>query len=357
MSDPTTPRSNTAPAGDVGRAPPRTPDTLASAHARFARAALAIYIATAAVAFALLLVALVTDMGNEEDQTRKRLALETDVLAHSLGQRLGLLGDELRRLSERAEVDLGDQDLAPEKSLLRLSHERSAFFNVGVAILDRRGEITLSEPPDFLAHGVSFARERWFGSVQKGPASRIVPVQPDRADSVLYVVSPLNKGGNFTGALLGAVDLARGQALAPENASSRSIRVVATTDGEVVYPPSRRCSRRSRRGAGSSRGSRASRSRRPSSSRASPPSWPHRPSPGASSCGCPSATRATCSARPDRACARGSSPAWAWPSRRLCSSSCSCGARSRSSARARRRRCGRSACASSARPPTRSRTR
>jgi signal transduction histidine kinase len=221
----------------AGALRPHAPNTLAAAHARFARAALAIYLATAAVSVALLLVALVTDMGNEEDQTRKRLGLETDVLAHSLGQRLGLLGDELRRLSERSEVDLRDQDLAPEKSLLQLSHERSAFFNVGVAILDKRGEVTLSEPPDFLAHSVSFAGEKWFGGVQQSPVSRIVPVQPDRPDSVLYVVSPLMKGQEFTGALLGAIDLARGQPLTPQKSSSKLFTVVATTDGEVVYPP------------------------------------------------------------------------------------------------------------------------
>src|SRR5262249_49392589 len=55
--------------------------------------------------------------------------------------------------------------------------------------------------------------------------------------SVLYVVSPLNQGQEFTGALLGAIDLARGQPLAPDGPTSRILVVVATTDGEVVYPP------------------------------------------------------------------------------------------------------------------------
>ncbi len=64
-----------------------------------------------------------------------------------------------------------------------------------------------------------------------------MPVQPDRPDSLLYVVSPLIKGEEFTGALLGAIDLARGQPLASERPSSRVLTVVATTLGEVVYPP------------------------------------------------------------------------------------------------------------------------
>lgn len=217
--------------------PAQSADTLAAAHARFARAALGIYLATAAVSVGLLVAALVTDKAHDEEQIREQLLLQTDVRAHSLSQRLGLLGDELRRLSQRSEVDLFDQDLSPEKSLLQISHERSAFFNVGVAILDRKGEVVWSEPGDFLSRGASFAQESWFGSVQEGRAFRIVPVQPDKPDSILYVVSPLVKGGAFTGALLGAVDLARGQPLAPEKPSSRVLTVVATTSGEVVYPP------------------------------------------------------------------------------------------------------------------------
>jgi two-component system C4-dicarboxylate transport sensor histidine kinase DctB len=211
------------------------PNALAAAHARFARAALVIYLATAAVSVALLLVALLTDRAHDEDQTREQLLLETDVRAHSLGQRLDLLVSELRRLSQRSEVDLRDQDLAPEKSLLRLSHERSTFFNVGVAILDKKGEVVWSEPAAFLSSGVSFAGEKWFGSVRRSRVFSVVPVQPDRPDSILYVVSPLVKNQEFTGALLGAVDLARG---APLSAASNADLVIATHDGTVVYPPS-----------------------------------------------------------------------------------------------------------------------
>src|SRR5262249_5189348 len=135
------------------------------------------------------------------------------------------------------EVDLRDQDLSPEKSLLQLSHERSTFFNVGVAIIDKKGDVVWSEPAAFLAHGVSFAQEPWFGTVQESRAFRIVPVQPDRPDSVLYVVPPRVRGQEFPGALVGAVDLARGGAIAADKPTSKAITVVAAADGEVVYPP------------------------------------------------------------------------------------------------------------------------
>jgi two-component system C4-dicarboxylate transport sensor histidine kinase DctB len=212
------------------------PNALAAAHARFARAALAIYLATAFVSVALLLFAVITDRAHDEDQTCEQLLLETDVRAHSLSQRLDLLVNELRRLSQRSEVDLRDQDLAPEKSLLTLSHEQSTFFNVGVAILDRKGDAIWSEPA-FLSRGARFGAEKWFGSVRKSRAFRIVPVQPDRPDAMLYVVSPLVRNQEFMGALLGAVDLARGSPSSIGDAPANKAKLLLVTrDGAVVYP-------------------------------------------------------------------------------------------------------------------------
>jgi signal transduction histidine kinase len=222
--------------GTLGAEGEKVPNALAVAHSRFARAALAIYLATALVAVGLLILALVTDKTHEENQTCEKILLETHVRAHSLSQHLGLLVDELRRLSLRSEVDLFDENLAPEKSLLQLSHERSTFFNLGVVILDQQGLVVWSEPEAFLARGVSFGGETWFHNVRRSRAFRIVPVQPDRPDSVLYVVSPLVKNQEFVGALLGAVDLARGDALLPK-AAAKGLTVLATREGTVVYPP------------------------------------------------------------------------------------------------------------------------
>lgn len=218
---------------------PSRSNALAVAHARFARAALGIYLAAAAVSVALLVGMLISDKAHHEDQISERLLLETDLRAHALGQRLDLLVNELRRLSLRSEVNLRDQELSPDESLLQISHERSAFFNVGVAILDKKGDVVSSVPQGFLGHDRNFGAERWFGSVRRRRAFRIVPVRPTEPGSVLYVVSPLLRNQEFRGALLGAVDLAAARALplsgqAPVN---KALTVVATRDGTVVYPP------------------------------------------------------------------------------------------------------------------------
>ena len=214
-------------------------DSLAAAHARFARAALLIYLGATVVAITLLIAALVTDKAHEEDQTSERLLLETDVRADSLGHHLGLLVEELRRLGLRSEVDLLDQNLGPEKSLLQLSHERSTFFNLGIAILDSTGIVLWTEPRDFMPDGASLASEKWFAGVRYSQMRSIVPVQPDRPDALLYVVSPIVRGGEFAGALLGGVDLARGESLSEKLQASGTdvLTVLATPDGAIIYPP------------------------------------------------------------------------------------------------------------------------
>lgn len=212
-----------------------TTDRLAEAHARFGRATLLTFLGAAFVAVSLLVAALLTDKAHEEEQIRERLVLETDVRAHSLGQHLGLLVEELRRLGLRSEVNLLDQDLAPEKSLLQLSHEKSTFFNLGVAIVGPKGDVLWTEPAGFMHGEKSFAKEPWFTTMRESGELRIVPIQPSRPDAVMYVVSPLLHNGDFGGALLGGIDLARSEPFS-ERQLAPSLTVLATRKGEVVFP-------------------------------------------------------------------------------------------------------------------------
>jgi two-component system C4-dicarboxylate transport sensor histidine kinase DctB len=226
----------------LAQAPPpsqnlaRTGD-LAQAHARFARAALTIYAAAAFVAVGLLVISLLTDRTHDEGQIRERLLLETDLGAHSLAGHLGRLAGELRRLGTRSEVNLFDQNLAPEQSLLDLSHERSTYFNLGVAILEPSGQVVYSVPGSFLGRGATFATEPWFVALKQNPATLIEPVQPDKPDAVVYVVSPIIRGGQFSGALLGGIDVAQDGPIAEKRASSDIQTVLATRAGVVVFPP------------------------------------------------------------------------------------------------------------------------
>ncbi len=224
-----------APAPAVAAAP--GPE-LAAAHAQFSRAALWIYLGTAAGAVGLLLTALVTDLAHEKSALREVLSLETQVRAHYLSRHLQLLAGELTRLGLRSEVNLLDENLEPERSLLRLSHEKSAFFDVGVAILGPDGERIWAEPQTFVADPGRIARDKLLDALRTSHAVQIVPAPqtPGKA-SVLFVASPIMRGGQFTGALLGAIDLASGGVLERDARAGIDILLaLATRDGAVIYP-------------------------------------------------------------------------------------------------------------------------
>ena len=212
---------------------------LAAAHARFARAVLLIYLGTAVVAVVLLIAALATDLAYQQEVARETLLLETEVHAYYLGRHLHLLAGELARLGLRSEVNLLDRNNEPERSLLRLSHEKSAFFNVGVAVVGPDGAPIWSEPQSFLPADVPLANESWFQAVLRTRSILIAPVQtPHNRESVLYMVSPILRGGQFQGVLLGAIDLALEGAMGTEfHRGAHSMNILATRTGLVIYPP------------------------------------------------------------------------------------------------------------------------
>src|SRR6185295_13154292 len=205
---------------------------LAAAHARFARAAMSIYVGTAAVALGLLVVSLATDLEHQKRTAVDMLSLETQVRSHYLTRHLELLADELTRLGMRSEVDLLDQNMEPERSLLRLSHEKSAVFDVGVAILGRDRAVLWSEPQTFLASGVRPVEEGPFSDLQQRRAVKVVAAQWTPGASVLYVLSPILRNGRFTGALLGGID--PGTLLGDRRAGTTV--ALFTQDHALVYP-------------------------------------------------------------------------------------------------------------------------
>ena len=224
-----------------GGGPSRTGETggLSAVHARFALAVLTSYLVTAAVAVLLLVGALITDLTHQKDLARDTLLLETEVRAHYLGIHLAQLAAELSRLGLRSEVNLLDQNNEPERSLLRLAHERSSFFNVGVAVVGPDGVLVRAEPEGFLPSRASFAGDPWFQAALRTRALLIVPVEPERArDSLLYMVSPILREGKFSGVLLGAIDLAVGDTLNPEiHPGAHRQTLLVGRDGTVIYPP------------------------------------------------------------------------------------------------------------------------
>ena len=210
----------------------------AALHRRLARTVVLIYLGAAAVAIGLLVAGGLTDMQHDQSTARDTLLLDTETRASHFGRELGLLAGELRRLGLRSEVNLLDENLAPEESLLRLSHEKSTFFNVGVAIVDRDGDVLWSLPSGFLPSGRKLTGEPWFAVVQNALDVQIVPISPlGVGDALIYLVAPVIRNGKFSGALVGGIDLAVGGELAAETSYAKNVlSILATRDGTVVYP-------------------------------------------------------------------------------------------------------------------------
>jgi two-component system C4-dicarboxylate transport sensor histidine kinase DctB len=214
----------------------RSTDKLAEAHSRFAQAALWIYLGAALVALTLLVTAIVTDKSHNDEQAVRQLQLETEVVAHRLGDYLSLHVDELDRLGQRAEVNLLDQSLEPERALLDVAHQDSPLFNLGVAIVDREGKVLGAEPPEFLADRGPLGARPWFLDVHDRLIARVVAPYPK--EPVLYVVSPVVRDQRFTGAFVGGLDLTTDRAIRPTMGERSYVTaLLATARGGVVFPP------------------------------------------------------------------------------------------------------------------------
>jgi two-component system C4-dicarboxylate transport sensor histidine kinase DctB len=215
----------------------RSTDKLAEAHSRFAKAALWIYLGAALVALTLLVTAVLTDKSHNDEQAKRQLLLETEVLAHRLADHLSLLVEELQRLGDRSEVDLLDQSLAPERALLDVAHQDSPLFNLGVAIADREGKVLWAEPQSFLEDRASLGARPWFLEVHDRRVPRVV--SPYAKEPVLFIVSPIVRDERFTGAFIGGLDLTNER---PMTAAMRArpyvSTLLATGRGGVVFPPS-----------------------------------------------------------------------------------------------------------------------
>lgn len=218
--------------------PDGTIPSLAAAHLRLGRAAVGIYLAASALALALLVAFLLTELSHEEDQLRRQVVLEADDRAHALLGHLDLLTRELQRLGLRSEVDLLDQNLEPERSLLELSHGGSTFFNLGVAIVDIDGKVVWAEPKPFMPLGRSLVGERWYGDLEAARTLRVSAVDPERPDdATLFVVSPIVRDHRYQGALVGGIDLAKSGELTIADRSIAGARTILAERGKVVFPP------------------------------------------------------------------------------------------------------------------------
>jgi signal transduction histidine kinase len=146
----------------------------------------------------------------------------------ALSDSIDVAAQELTRLSHMAEVDLTDNDLRPEATLLAHAHRNSTLFNIGLQIEDATGRCLWSEPASADCSGKSYAGEPWF--VEGRKATSAVVVGESATDSVLInLVVPIHgKPGASDGVLRGIIDPRSDRIISPILSAALSSGAEAT---------------------------------------------------------------------------------------------------------------------------------
>src|SRR6266545_6174835 len=153
------------------------------AHRRLARSLLWGLGAMALLSLIGPLLSYYIDTGEAQRQLRSRGSHEARVLADSLALRVLTMEAELRRIAQRPEVNFADHSFAPAKILLQHTHERSALFSGGVALLDLKGTVVSATPAELFTQPGGYSSRRWFQKALSSGGRTIVERFGDELDS------------------------------------------------------------------------------------------------------------------------------------------------------------------------------
>jgi signal transduction histidine kinase len=173
-------------------------------------------------------------------QLSQRHLLLVQNRAYALGDSLEIASRELVRLSQMAEVDLTDNDLRPEATLLAHAHRNSTLFNIGLEIEDATGRCLWSEPASDQCAGHSFTDAPWFVSGRAARAPVVMAERaPDRATIINLVVPIGGTPGAAAGVLRGIIDVRSDRIISPAITAalpSGTEAALVSRDGSVIFP-------------------------------------------------------------------------------------------------------------------------
>ena len=150
---------------------------------------------------------------------------------------LELAIQELEHVSRMVEVDLDDEDDAPELRVLNEAWRLTLFFFDGVVLLvDETGRCMGAEPERASCRGRSFAREPWFveGIEAGGP---VVHFSAEGRSTAALVVPMRDESGELEGLLRGEIKLDRGDFFddSVHGAEVRHDLVLVNAEGDVLF--------------------------------------------------------------------------------------------------------------------------
>src|SRR6266851_1604569 len=175
-----------------------------------------------------------------QEQLLKTQTLLAQNRAFALGDSLEVASRELTRLSHMAEVDLTDNDLRPEATLLAHAHRNATRFNIGLQIEDAAGRCVWSEPASDECAGHSYAEEPWFAAGRRASGPVVMSEGSERATTIINLVVPIGgKPGAADGVLRGIIDLRTDRIMSPSLTGSlppATEAALVARNGDVVFP-------------------------------------------------------------------------------------------------------------------------
>ncbi len=120
-----------------------------------------------------------------------RQALLVGLQARLIDAEVRRLVEEMQRLSKLAEVDLADDNLEPEKRVLRIARRDTALFSAAIFILDARGDVLWTEPRG----AVPVTTPGQLVGAARGRAAPVVQLAP----GALEVAAPIAGRGAIVG--------------------------------------------------------------------------------------------------------------------------------------------------------------
>ncbi|GAC1540795.1 MAG: hypothetical protein NVS2B9_07870 [Myxococcales bacterium] len=175
-----------------------------------------------------------------QEQLLQRQTLLVQNRAFALGDSLEVASRELTRLSHMAEVDLTDNDLRPEATLLAHAHRNSTLFNIGLQIEDAAGRCIWSEPESTACPGSSYAAEPWFEAGRRAAGPVVMSERAEGEPTVINLVVPIGgRPGAADGVLRGIIDLRTDRIISPAITGSLppgTEAALVASGGEIIFP-------------------------------------------------------------------------------------------------------------------------
>jgi len=176
--------------------------------------------------------------------TREQLTREHQLLAENrafaLRDNLEILEGELDRLTLLPQIDLSDENHAPEAQLLESAHHHSVLYNTARLLVSADGDCIGAVPDRAEWKNRRFGDLPWFRALAKaGSEARFQVAEDPSVGRTVQIVQPVMRRHRFVGALIGIIALDQANIIIPglrDDLPPHTEAVLLDKGGQVIFP-------------------------------------------------------------------------------------------------------------------------